>query len=124
MQAVTHSLTAYPCFNFNNLQGLYKNKLTRSPQVEKQKGVKKKKKKKSNAFPPHGNTNVRQAPTALSPTLKQICTHTLSYKHTLTYTNTQVRLQSLAEREGDASKGSVWTVAATKPPHPTRLSLP
>lgn len=87
MQAVTHSLTAYPCFNFNNLQGLYKNKLTRSPQVEKQKGVKKKKKKKSNAFPPHGNTNVRQAPTALSPTLKQMCTHT--HFHTNTHSHTQ-----------------------------------
>lgn len=123
MQAVTHSLTAYPCFNFNNLQGLYKNKLTRSPQVEKQKGVKKKKKKIQMPSLPTA-TQMSAKPLRLSPRLSSKYAHTLSYKHTLTYTNTQVRLQSLAEREGDASKGSVWTVAATKPPHPTRLSLP
>lgn len=44
-------------------------------------------------------------------------------KHTHTQ-STLVQPQSLLEREGDASKGSVWTMAETSPPHPAHLTLP
>lgn len=51
-------------------------------------------------------------------------THTFIQTHTQTETLRFSRKQSLVEREGDASKGSVWTVAVTAPPHPARLRLP
>lgn len=75
--------------------------------------------------PKRGKNQIPALPTAkqmstkpswLSPQLSSKCarTHTLSYKHTRA-------LQPQVEREGDASKGSVWTVAATAPPPPRPL---
>ena len=78
-------------------------------------------------------TQTSVKPPPLSPTLKQMCVHTQTLFHTRTHTHThthihtstQVQLHSPAEREGNASKGSVWTVAATTSPHPpARLRLP
>lgn len=72
---------------------------------------------------PTATLNVHQAPTALSPTLKQKCAHTLSYKHT--HGNAQVQPQSLVEREGDASKGKRLDSGCNlTTPTPPSLRLP
>lgn len=57
----------------------------------------------------------------LSPRLSSKCalTHTHFHSNTNTHTLRFSRKQSLVEREGDASKGSVWTVAVIASPHPS-----
>lgn len=74
-------------------------------------------------------THSSTKPLQLSPQLsKQMYTHTRthSFIQTHAHRNTLIQPQSLleGEREGDASKGSVWKVAGTSPPHPTHLRLP
>lgn len=117
LSRLTHSLTAYPR-SFQLPTGIvYKKKYTHTIPLSGKTTTTKKTKGVKNQIPALPKAKqMSTKPSWLSPQLSSKCarTHTLSYKHTRA-------LQPQVEREGDASKGSVWTVAATAPPPPRPL---
>lgn len=102
-------------------QGSHKNKFTQSRKLKQ----KTKQKRGKIQYPPLPQCNaiVRHVPLALSQTLEQMETHT--HPHTRTHFHTKrtsaqrnTRSQSLVEREGDANRGGLWTMAAISTPRP------